>query len=112
MVLGRASPDPGLGANIELHGGDTGGLLDLRGVGKALTREGIAAEEPPPAFLQIEPARSRGNEDVMEVRMVFQPGTRLEAAMAAEIVGDDEDVPSRIIGLDVGKQGDVALGVA
>ena len=112
MILGRAAPDPGLGASIELHGRNMGGLLDLLGIGKALPSEGITAEEPPPALLQIEPARSRWNEDVMDAWMLFQPGTGFQAVVTTEIIGDDEDIAGGIIGLNVGQQSDVALGVA
>jgi len=71
MVLRWAAPDPRLGAQIELLGGNARGLFDLLGIGKTLTSQRIAAEEPPPAFLQIEPARSRRNEDVMDAWMPF-----------------------------------------
>jgi hypothetical protein len=71
MILGRTSPDPGLGASIELSGGDTGGLFDLLGVGKTLSSQRIPPEKTPPALLQIEPARSCWNEDVMDARMPF-----------------------------------------
>src|SRR5438132_1168417 len=77
--LRRASPDPGLGPQVELSGGDARGLLDLLGIGKTLPGERIAAEEPPPTLLQVEPARSGGDEDVMDARMFNQPGARLEA---------------------------------
>ena len=109
---GRAPPDPGLGSQVELSSGDAGGLLDLRGIGKTLPSQSIAAKEAPPALLQIEPARSRRNEDLMEARMLFQPGAGLEAVMTAEIISDNEDVAHGVIGLDVGEQGDVAFGVA
>ncbi len=112
MILSRPTPDPGLGPQIELPGGNAGGLLDLIGIGEALPSEGIAAEEPPPAFLQIEPAGPRGNEDMMDARMSFQPGARLQTTVTAEIVGDDEDVATGIVGFDVGQQRDVTLGVA
>jgi len=48
--LRRASPDPGLGPQVELSGGDARGLLDLLGIGKTLPGERIAAEEPPPTL--------------------------------------------------------------
>jgi len=54
--LWRASPDPRLSSEIELSGRHAGGLLDLLGRGLALPSQGIAAEEPPPALLQIEEA--------------------------------------------------------
>src|SRR5437588_7021238 len=85
MILGGTPPDPGLGVCIELHGRDAGGLLDLLGIGKALPGQRIAAEEPPPALLEVEPTRSRGDEDVMDALMVFQPGTRLETGVTTEI---------------------------
>ena len=50
MVLGRTSPDPRVGSPVELSGGDPRGLLNLIGVGKALSSQGIAAEEAPPAL--------------------------------------------------------------
>ncbi len=110
--LRRASPDPGLGPQVELSGRDASGLLDLFGIGKALTRQGITAEEPPPALLQVEPAGSSGNENVMDAGMIDQPGPRLEAGMTAEIVGDDEEISRRIVSFDVGEQGNVAFRVA
>ncbi len=51
MVLGRSTPDPGIGAPIELSGRDASGLLNFIGVGKALPSERIASEEAPPALL-------------------------------------------------------------
>jgi len=101
VVLGWPTPDPGLGAPIQLLGGHTGGLLDLFGIGEALPGKRIAAEEPPPAFLQIEPACSRRDEDVVNARMLLQPGARLQARVTAEIVADDEEVSPRVVGFDV-----------
>ena len=102
VILGRTSPHPGLGAPVELRGGDTGGLFDRFGIGKTLTRQGITAEEPPPALLQIEPARPGGNEDVMDARMIDKRGAGLQAGMTTEIVGNDEQVAGGIVGFDVG----------
>jgi hypothetical protein len=107
-----ASPHPGLSTQVELRGGDTGGLRDLLGRGLALPSERIAAEEPPPALLQIEPACSSGNEDVMDARMPFQPSARLETGVTGEIIADDEDLPRGIVGFDVGEQSNIALRVA
>ncbi len=111
MILGRASPDPRLGSQVELRGSDAGSLLDLLGIGKTLPRKGITAEEAPPALLQIEPARSGRNEDVMDARILFEPGARLETVVTGEIIADDEDLSRRIVGFDVGEQSDIALGV-
>src|SRR5712692_5073365 len=75
--LRRTSPDPGLGPQVELSGRDAGSLLNLLGIGKALPGERITAEEPPPALLQVEPAGSGRNEDVMDAWMPFERGARL-----------------------------------
>jgi len=112
VIFGRASPDPGFGSQVELSRRHASGLLDLLGIGETLTGEGIAAEEAPPTFLQIEPTGSRRNEDVLEAGMAFQPGARFEAIMTAEIVADDVEVAFGIVGFDVGQKRDVALGIA
>jgi hypothetical protein len=93
MILGRSTPDPRIGAPVELSGGDARRLLDLISIGKTLSRQRIAAEETPPAFLQVEPAGSFGNEDVVKARMLSQPGPGLGTVMTAEIVGNHVDLP-------------------
>jgi hypothetical protein len=106
--LRRTSPDPGLSTQVELRGGDASGLLNLFGIGKALPGERITAEEAPPALLQVQPACSSGDEDLMDAGMPFQPGARLQAVVTAEIIGDDKDVTRRIVAFDVGQQSNVA----
>ena len=71
MILGRTSPDPGFGSQVELSGSDAGSLLDLLGIGKALPSERTATEEAPPALLQVELTCPSGDEDVMDARMCF-----------------------------------------
>ena len=44
--------------------------------------------------------------------MRFQPGTGLEAVMAASVIGDNEEVARGVIGLNVGKPHDVAFRIA
>jgi len=111
-ILGWPSPDPGLGSPVELSGGNTGGLLDFLRIGETLTSKGITAEEAPPAFLEVEPTGSSRNEDVMDARMPFQPGARLQAEMTREIIRDDENVAAGVVGFDVGQKRDVAFGIA
>ena len=84
--FGRPSPDPGPGSPIELGHGHTGHLLDLSGIGEALSSQSIAEEESPPALLQIQPARSLGNEDMQEARMVSKPGARFQARACLQII--------------------------
>jgi len=112
MILGRTSPDPWVGSLVELSGRHASGLLNLIGIGKALPRKGITTEEAPPALLQIEPAGSFGNEDVVNAGVLGQPSAGFSAVMAAEIISNDEDISGRIVGFNVGQRGNVALGVA
>src|SRR6516225_6947804 len=86
VILGRSTPDPRLGAPIELSGGDTGGLFNLISVGKTLSCQRITSKEAPPALLQVQPTGSFGNEDVMEPRMLSHPGTRLSTVVAGKVV--------------------------
>ncbi len=111
MILGWATPDPGFGPPIELRGGNTGSLFDFLGIRETLTSEGIATEEAPPALLQVEPTGSGRNEDVVQTRVRFHPGPRLQAVVAGEIIRDEVEVACRIVGLDIGEQCDVTLGV-
>jgi hypothetical protein len=110
--FGRASPHPRLGSVIELRGGDLHRSLDLTGRGLALTSEGIATKQAPPALLQIEPACSLGDEHVLEARVLCEPGTRLLALLATQIVGNDEKVAGWIVRFDVLEQLDGGLGIA
>jgi hypothetical protein len=112
MILGRPTPDPRLGSSVELSGRDAYGLLNLVGSGKALSSQSIAAQEAPPALLQIQPAGSRGDKDVMEAGMLGHPGAGLSTIMTAQIIRDNENVTPRIISFDVLKKSDIVCGVA
>ena len=112
MILGRAIPDPGISSPVELSGRHASSLRNLIGVGKALSSKSIPAKEAPPALLQIEPAGSGGNEDMVNARVLGQPSAGLSTVMAAEIIRNHEDIPGRIVGFNVGQRGNVALGVA
>src|SRR5258708_2379505 len=92
--FGRSSPDPRLGSPVELRRSHLHRLFNLIGISKTLSGQRIAAEEAPPALLQIEPARPFGNKHVLDAWMVCQPGAGLQAVVTAEIVRDDEDVSS------------------
>ena len=110
--FGRPSPDPRLGSVVELGRGYLHRSLDLIRIGKALTRERIPAEEAPPALLQIQPTRPFRDEDLLETRMVYQPGAGCQAVMTAQIVGNDEDVAGGIVHFEHFQQCDVIGGVA
>ncbi len=109
--LGRPSPDPGLGSMIELSRCHASSLLDLSWIGKALSSQRISPEKPPPALLQIEPACPFGNEDLMEARMLGEPGGGFRAQMTGQVICNHEQISLGILGLNIGKQGDVVLRV-
>lgn len=110
--LERPSPNPGLGAMVELDSRNLHGSLDFSRIGKTLTSQRIPAEEPPPPFLQVQPARAFREKDVLKARMVHQPGTRFQTIMAAQIIRDDENVPFRVVRLDQFEQLHVIFGIA
>src|SRR5204863_6122808 len=85
------SPDPGPGAGVELGGGHPGGVGDLVGVGEGLPGQGLAPEDPPPAFLQVEPAGALGDEGVPDAGMAFQPGPGALAVVAGKVAGHHVD---------------------
>src|SRR6266516_2660993 len=88
--LGPA-PDPGPGAGVQLGGGYLGGVGDLVGIGEGLPGQRLAPEDPPPAFLQVQPAGALGNEGMPDAGMVLQPGPGALAVMAGEVIGDHPD---------------------
>lgn len=51
---------------VELVGCEGRGLGDVVGVGEGAAGEGGLAEDAPPAFLQVEPARADGDEGVVD----------------------------------------------
>ncbi len=99
--FGRPSPNPRLGSVIELGRRHLHRSFDLIGVGKTLPGQRIAAEETPPSLLQVQPAGSFGNKDVLDARMVCEPGAGFQAVVATEIVRNDENVPLGIVRLNV-----------
>jgi hypothetical protein len=114
MAMGRrrSSPDPVLGASIELRGGHTPGQVNFTRVGKALTSEGIAAKEPPPALLQIQPAGAFRDEHMVQTRVVCHPGTCLQAVMTTEVIRNHENVAGGIVRFNEFEQLDVVRRIA
>src|SRR5260221_13512858 len=106
MILGRSTPDPRLGSSVKLSCRDASGLLNFVGEGFALSRKphrrGKGATSPPG---RVEPARTSGNEDLMEPGMLCQPSAGLGGVVAGEGVGDEEEVGRRLVGLDVREEG-------
>src|SRR6266540_120925 len=107
-----AAPHPGVGTGVELAGRDPGGQGDLLGGGERLPGEGFAAQQPPPALLEVEPAGAFGDEGVLDAGMVGQPRAGGEAVVAGQVVGDHHDDPLRVGRLDGGQEPLVADRVA
>src|SRR6266496_1688039 len=107
-----AAPHPRAGAGVELAGRHPGVQGDLLGSGKRLPSKGLAAKQPPPALLQVQPAGPLGDEGVLDPGVVGQPRAGAAAAVAGQVVGDHHDGPGRVGGLDGGQQLLVADRVA
>src|SRR5258708_33405113 len=83
--FGRPPPHPRLGLMVELYRSHLHGSFNLISIGETLPGKGITTEEPPPAFLEVEPTGTLGNEDVLNAWMIHQPGTGFQAVMATEM---------------------------
>ena len=57
------APDPGMGASMELTGGEARGECARGAVRQTLTGIGRAAQEAPPALDAVEPGGAGGDED-------------------------------------------------
>lgn len=110
--LGWPPPDPGFGTRIQLCRSHAPGLIDLGRIGKTLSSQRIAAKEPPPALLQIEPTRSFGNEDLVDAGMFCEPGIGFGAQVTGQVIRDHEQISFRIVNLDIVQQSNVAFGIA
>jgi hypothetical protein len=73
---------------IELSRSSADSVFNFEMVGKGLTGKGIATQEPPPAFLQVEPTRPFGDGYLMHARMVVEPGANRRAGVAGQIIHD------------------------
>lgn len=102
--LRRPFPNPEFGPMVELDGSH----LHWRSSGPQRHREGTT----PPALLQVQPACAFGNEDVLDARMVCEPRAGLQAAMAAQIIRDDENISGWIVCFDLFEEPNVVLGIA
>lgn len=110
--FGRSTPDPRFGSSIELRRCHLHGLLNLIGVGKTLASQRIAAEDAPPAFLEVEPTGPFGNEDLPDAWVLSEPGACFQAIVTAQIVCNDEDLPLGIVRFDGLEQLNVVFGIA
>src|SRR5687767_379533 len=97
---------------VELLGSYPGGQLDLLRIGEALPCQSLASKQPPPSFLEVEPARTYGDEDLLHPRVVLQPLSYGRTLVARKIVGYQVEVADRVCLGNRFEQSQVAFGVA
>lgn len=66
----RTPPDPRLGMAVEVGGGNARGVGNVVGISDRYPSKGLAAEDPPSAFDEVEPGGTRGDEGMLETRVV------------------------------------------
>ena len=81
---------------VELLGSYPRGQLDLLRIGEALPCQSLASKQPPPRFLEVEPARPHWNEDLLHSQMLLQPLPDRWALVAREVVGYEIHIAARI----------------
>jgi hypothetical protein len=114
MPLGLlwTTPNPRFGAEVELFCGYPCGQLDLPRIGEALSCQGFAPKQPPPRFLEVEPARPHWDEDLLHPRVLLQPLSDGWTLVARKVVGDQVKVAGRVCLGNRFEQPQVTFGVA
>jgi hypothetical protein len=85
--LGSGRPQiQGAGAGVESGGGHPSGVCDpSSGAAKSCPGQRPAPEDPPPAFLEVQPACALGDERVPDAGMILQPGPGALAVVAGQL---------------------------
>ena len=76
---------------VEVSGSHAGGVGDVIGISHCYPGEGCTPEEAPPPFDEIEPGGPRGDEGVVETRMLSQPVPDGTTGVAGEVVGNERE---------------------
>ena len=97
---------------VELLGSYPRGQLDLLRIGEALPCQSLASKQPPPRFLEVEPARPHGYEDLLHSRVVLQPLSDGWTLVARKVVGDQVKVAGRVCLGNRFEQPQVTFGIA
>src|SRR5215208_3694723 len=96
---------------VELLGSYPCGQLDLLRIGEALPCQSLASKQPPPRFLEVEPARPYGYEELLHSRVVLQPLPDGRTLVARKIVGDQLKVADGVRFGNRFEQPQVAFGI-
>jgi hypothetical protein len=105
-------PDPGMGVAIELARRDPRGEGDLLTICETVAGVGGATKAPPPGLNHVQPAGANGNEDLLNAGMGGEPLTDGAAGVAREMVGDQIEVPDRVVLINRLKRLEIAGRVA
>lgn len=109
---GGTAPHPGMGAPIELRGGDARGERNLGAIGKALASVSRPPQEPPPPLDEVEPTGGNRNEDLTHPGMRGQPVADGPAGVAGEIVGNQVQLALRGVAVTGSQEVQIARGSA
>ena len=75
-------------------------MLDLLPVGEALAGERLAPEQAPPPLLKVQPAGPDRQEDLLDLRVLGEPGRDRRALMAGQVIGDQVKRAGGVVGGD------------
>lgn len=75
-------------------------MFDLGRAREGPPGQGGLAEDPPPAFLRVQPASADRDERVADPGVVLQPGPGGQAVVGGQVVGDEPDLTRRVGILD------------
>ena len=89
VFFGRAPPDPGTGARVELVRRETRGHGEIMMIGELLACESFAPKDAPPPFDQIEPGGAHRNGDGVHPRVRGEPVLDGTTRVTREIIGDE-----------------------
>jgi hypothetical protein len=97
---------------IELGSRGAGHVGDVVGVGDRYSGEGFAPEEAPPAFDEVQPGSTHGDEGLLDARMRGQPVADGAAGVAGEMVSDQIEITVGKGVVERAQERKVASGVA
>jgi len=81
---------------VELLGSYPRGQLNLLRIGEALCCQCFSSKQSPPRFLEVEPARPYGYENLLHPRVFFQPLSDGRALVTRKIVSDQVKFAGRV----------------
>lgn len=96
----RSTPHPRLGTTVQLLRRNLGRVFDLVSVCEGLSGKCLASEQTPPGLLQIQPAGTFRDKDLMHSRMRRQPLPNRLTCMTRQIVSDQIQLAFWVCGIN------------